>query len=278
MKYADIDIRRGVLAPLFRRFFYFVFENTKIHVEFLNVPTELDSGCILVINHTTRIETPIIPLALFKQQGVLSYSLMHGSFFINRAVSWFNRRILLCISTKDDLKYAKMMKALIDNHNVIIYPQGGIGKDGDKLPSRTGAAYLAVLLKDRYPTKDINIIPCRVAYNPINHTGSWLSRLTGLAPMEANCLINPTKLSVMMGRPIEIDNVPESERLDYIYRIRDRYHNFITNKTYSSIGEWRIDNPLTKNEIAKEKAIVDTWIADNPGRSTTIQEDYRNAK
>ncbi len=274
----NIDIEPHLLSHALVNVLHSILNITKLKVEFLDGHVDYSKGNILVFNHLSHIETIFIPILLHKRTLNRFYSLMHHSFFVNKPMSWLNRKIWYCVSTKDEDKYLKMMKAVLNNYNVIIYPQGGICKiEDDVTLSKTGPAYLATMLKKQHPNKDVCIVPGRITYSPIKRDDNWLSKITGLSELETNAMLTETKVIIRMGRPIEIEDVPETEieRLDYIARIRDRYHNFITGKHYKDIADWREDNPPTKNELAREKALFDAWVAENPGKSIEIQKDYR---
>lgn len=117
-----------------------------------------DMAAIFVVNHFTRIETILLPYALYKHTGVEVWSLAAAELFKGRIGQYL--LAMGNVSTKDPDRDAIIVRSLLKgDHPWIIFPEGGMIKDkkvvdhqglfrvyshNGRRPPHTGAAVLAL--------------------------------------------------------------------------------------------------------------------------------------
>lgn len=164
MKRKANDAAHKVLWLTSRAVFSAALAMSKMLVIFdVNSWEDLIGADIFVFNHTSRIETVILPWKLSAITGNKVVALVDKRFRVG-ALGWY-LKTLGFIFTDDADKYEKMVNYILGGGKLIIFPQGKIVKSGEYERTKTGAARVAVLTAN--VDRSISIVPGRVSIEPI---------------------------------------------------------------------------------------------------------------
>ena len=180
--------------------------------------SSIDGTVILAPTHRSRWDGLVLTFALGRRVTKRDCRFMVTKSEMKGVQGWFLRR-LGCFSINQEapshysIRHA--LDLIINNEQLVIFPEGRINKHGKKIPLKQGLFRLAKLANKK--GKKVNIIPIGIAYNEIN------PKFRGKVAL---CLEKPLNLNQFSGSSVkEFNNSlrlsindAESKALDLVGR------------------------------------------------------------